>query len=300
MAIQTGTITRTTVPADWSKILLAAKQGAVDGINEWLNTARMEGGWIGATVGTFKAPLLKSDLQWISPRINPYVVPAVTAQIPNSTAAPIAQAISLEIAHAWSAWADDFHFPPWVAAGFPAFAAFPMPIAPPSPPTPPIGKLYVTNGVSSGAVRLQRSTFASRLTTALQTAGAMTAPAPATGGIGATAPSTTVSGLVSSKPPLGSMAAVNSTGITLPGTSTTKSNYAGVVGVTPAVAGPQDFANQLAAWMDESFLRWCASAYFDNIMGQGPIPTFAPPYVPVGPVVGGTLTGDLYFQAFGI
>jgi hypothetical protein len=32
---------------------------------------------------------------------------------------------------------------------------------------------------------------------------------------------------------------------------------------------------------------WLVSTMVTNVMGQGPIPTFAPPYVPVGPVVGG-------------
>jgi len=26
-----------------------------------------------------------------------------------------------------------------------------------------------------------------------------------------------------------------------------------------------------------------------NVMGMGPVPAFAPPYVPVGPVVGGSI-----------
>jgi hypothetical protein len=32
---------------------------------------------------------------------------------------------------------------------------------------------------------------------------------------------------------------------------------------------------------------WCGMTMLKNLMGTGPIPTFAPPYVPVGPVVGG-------------
>jgi hypothetical protein len=33
---------------------------------------------------------------------------------------------------------------------------------------------------------------------------------------------------------------------------------------------------------------WKVSTMVTNVMGTGPVPTFAPPYVPVGPVVGGT------------
>ena len=32
---------------------------------------------------------------------------------------------------------------------------------------------------------------------------------------------------------------------------------------------------------------WQASTMVTNVLGTGPVPTFAPPYVPVGPVVGG-------------
>ncbi len=36
-----------------------------------------------------------------------------------------------------------------------------------------------------------------------------------------------------------------------------------------------------------AFLAWLPMQQCMNVMGKGPIPTFAPPYVPVGPVVGG-------------
>ena len=35
---------------------------------------------------------------------------------------------------------------------------------------------------------------------------------------------------------------------------------------------------------------WKASTMVTNVLGTGPVPTFAPPYVPVGPVVGGVGT----------
>lgn len=44
-----------------------------------------------------------------------------------------------------------------------------------------------------------------------------------------------------------------------------------------------DFAN----WFSERFSAWRSVALLVNVMGKGPVPTFAPPYVPVGPVVGG-------------
>ena len=36
-----------------------------------------------------------------------------------------------------------------------------------------------------------------------------------------------------------------------------------------------------------AFLLWLPSQQIMLVMGKGPVPTFAPPYVPVGPVVAG-------------
>jgi hypothetical protein len=41
---------------------------------------------------------------------------------------------------------------------------------------------------------------------------------------------------------------------------------------------------------DKVFKIWLASTMVTNVMGTGPVPTFAPPYVPVGPVVAGVGT----------
>jgi hypothetical protein len=38
-----------------------------------------------------------------------------------------------------------------------------------------------------------------------------------------------------------------------------------------------------------AFHMWAASTLVVNVLGHGPVPSFAPPYVPVGPVVGGTV-----------
>lgn len=46
----------------------------------------------------------------------------------------------------------------------------------------------------------------------------------------------------------------------------------------------------LATGINTMFLAWKASTMVTNVMGTGPIPTFAPPVVPVGPVVNGTGT----------
>ena len=48
------------------------------------------------------------------------------------------------------------------------------------------------------------------------------------------------------------------------------------------------FSDALATSIDASFRIWLTSTMVTNVLGTGPIPTFAPPYVPAGPVVGGT------------
>lgn len=49
---------------------------------------------------------------------------------------------------------------------------------------------------------------------------------------------------------------------------------------------------RLTGWVESSFREWKASAQIMGLTGKGPVPTFAPPYVPVGPVVGSdSITG---------
>ena len=55
-----------------------------------------------------------------------------------------------------------------------------------------------------------------------------------------------------------------------------------------AVEGSSDLAlKSLADWVESSFTEWQRLAKLVGIMGQGAVPTFAPPYVPVGPVIRG-------------
>jgi hypothetical protein len=44
-----------------------------------------------------------------------------------------------------------------------------------------------------------------------------------------------------------------------------------------------------AAWVESSFTEWKSMAMLTGVQGKGPVPTFAPPYVPVGPVIGGDM-----------
>jgi hypothetical protein len=52
-----------------------------------------------------------------------------------------------------------------------------------------------------------------------------------------------------------------------------------------------------ARWYERGFKRWFGKARLVHLVGKGPIPSFAPPYVPVGPVVAGDVEGDAVLLA---
>ena len=53
------------------------------------------------------------------------------------------------------------------------------------------------------------------------------------------------------------------------------------------IAGLDSAVKDLTTWVEASFRDWKLTAQVVGVMGKGPIPSFAPPYVPVGPVVMG-------------
>ena len=53
---------------------------------------------------------------------------------------------------------------------------------------------------------------------------------------------------------------------------------------------PNELFEAVAFGFERAFQVWVPSQMVMNVMGTGPVPAFAPPYVPVGPVVGGTGT----------
>ena len=52
----------------------------------------------------------------------------------------------------------------------------------------------------------------------------------------------------------------------------------------------QELFESIADAFEKSYNLWKVSTMVTNVLGTGPVPTFAPPYVPVGPVVGGVGT----------
>ncbi len=51
--------------------------------------------------------------------------------------------------------------------------------------------------------------------------------------------------------------------------------------------GKDEAIIKFAAWFVGTFHMMLQTALVTNVQGTGPVPSFAPPYIPVGPVVGG-------------
>jgi hypothetical protein len=64
------------------------------------------------------------------------------------------------------------------------------------------------------------------------------------------------------------------------------SDVAAFQGLGPQ-AGDSPAAVAVLGALGTAFNIWTAATLVTNVLGTGPVPTFAPPYVPVGPVVGG-------------
>ena len=53
--------------------------------------------------------------------------------------------------------------------------------------------------------------------------------------------------------------------------------------------GLTEAVRQFAIWFAGRFDAWAGTAVLAEVMASGPVPTFAPPYIPFGPVIHGTL-----------
>ncbi len=72
--------------------------------------------------------------------------------------------------------------------------------------------------------------------------------------------------------------------------SSLKSTMEGNLG-DPTALHASDLFDAIAKAFNTVFQVFKASTMVQNVLGTGPIPTFAPPFVPVGPVVGGVGNG---------
>ncbi len=150
----------------------------------------------------------------------PDIKPLILMSAPKATPQELkySKAVATAVAKCWKNWQDNVAVPglPW----YPAFAAFPGPMAPPMPnvPVPLIA-----------------------CPSAMQTE--MTAPR-------------------------------------------LKQEMIDALGDSDALHHKELF-DAIAQGLAASFLAWLPQQQISLVMGKGPIPTFAPPFVPVGPVVGG-------------
>jgi hypothetical protein len=71
------------------------------------------------------------------------------------------------------------------------------------------------------------------------------------------------------------------------GASAMKGQMIGALG-DPKAQWHKEIFDAVCSAFEKCHTIWEASTMVTNVLGTGPIPTFAPPYVPVGPVVGGT------------
>jgi hypothetical protein len=55
------------------------------------------------------------------------------------------------------------------------------------------------------------------------------------------------------------------------------------------LAHASEVAGGVSAGFQAGFLSWVGGVIVRNVLGKGPVPSFAPPYVPVGPVVNGSV-----------
>lgn len=155
--------------------------------------------------------------------MGPPLTPMILAEGPKGTPQEMkyTSAIANAFGTAWLPWQASIKVPglPW----YPAFAAFPGPVAPPMPniPVPLITLVSVDAGLSPGAL-----------------SGMMT------------------------------------------------SNLA-----DPTALHARELFDSIAKAFYTVFGMFKAMTMVTNVVGTGPVPTFAPPFVPVGPVMGGVGTG---------
>jgi len=190
-----------------------AMSGAIcGGIDQWMKTATIAGVMINGPVGML-APgnVIGSPLTSL-----------ILGQAPKSSAQELkySNAIASAIGAAWQTW----HMGLSGALSYPAFAAFPGPVAPPTPSIPMPLIAFASGGE------------------------ALLAGAPLSAQMVATF-------------------------------------------ADPAAPHASELFDALANAFATAFQMFKLSTLVQNVLGTGPIPTFAPPIIPMGPVLGGVGTG---------
>ena len=182
------------------------------GIDKWMKMTTINGVIINAVVGVLAPGCV----------VGPPLMPLILASAPMNTPQEMkySNAIANAFSTGWQTWSLGISG----VLSYPAFAAFPGPVAPPMPNIP----MPLIAFPSSGESMLSPSMLKNSMTANL-----------------------------------GDPTALHAT----------------------------DLFDAIAQAFSVAFLMFKASTMIQNVLGTGPVPTFAPPFVPVGPVVGGVGTG---------
>lgn len=178
--------------------------------SQWQSTATL--------VGVVIAGPVASVGQVVGPPLTPLILASAPKATPNEI--KYSNAIANVIGTQWLAYTATIKVPgmPW----YPAFAAFPGPVAPPTPnvPTPVVALTQTPTLVSTNVMKPQ------------------------------------------------------------------------MVGMLADPMAPfhAELFESICDAFEKCHTTWTTTTMVTNVLGTGPIPTFAPPYVPVGPVVGGVGT----------
>jgi len=184
--------------------------GAIcDGIDKWMKLTMVSGMVINGPVGM----VLPGNLT------GPPLMPFILASAPVNTAQfmKYSKAIAQVVSTAWQTWQSGL----MGQLMYPAFAAFPGPMAPPTPCVP----MPLIAFSSPGEAMLSPASLKAQMIANLG---------------------------------------------------------------DPDALHHKELFEAVAQAFNTSFTLFKATTLVQNVLGTGPIPTFAPPFVPVGPVVGGT------------
>jgi hypothetical protein len=242
---------------DWPGLIAVAKDVTQFSIRQWVTNSyiREQQTSIDGSVLTIREGALESTT---------YFEPTIHDALTNANAPPdVADAFSREVWSVWKEWYSRYSM--IVPEAFPAFVAFPSPVAPPMPwgsaPPPPVPKPPSTQ-ITPSADQLAYWPFPVPIP--LDDPPSHAPPAPYASLLrGGSSGESWIWNLFS--------------------------RIWGRLGTaTQADSGASDAVQGYATWFQSSFVNWRVRAAIGTLLGHGPVPTFAPPYVPVGPVVGGT------------
>jgi hypothetical protein len=197
---------------DYAAYIDAISDAICSGIDQWMKTAMITGVMINGPVGMLAPGNVMGQP----------LAPLILANAPKSSAQDLkySNAIASAISAAWQTWQLGLSG----VLSYPAFAAFPGPVAPPTPSIP----MPLIAFASGGEALLSAAPLSAQM----------------------------------------------------------KANFA-----DPAAPHVNELFDALANAFATVFQMFKLSTLVQNVLGTGPIPTFAPPIIPVGPVVGGVGTG---------